>query len=132
MNDYEKKADENLQELKKQKEDSDRNILNIEILIGTISIALFLALIAITSLAEMQESTRILIIALSTVFVFLICLILLKIEQVVGYYECKKCHHKYVPTYKSVLWSAHIGRKRYVRCPKCNQKSWHKKVVIKE
>ena len=56
----------------------------------------------------------------------------LKIEQVAGYYECKKCGHRYVPTYPDVLWAMHIGRTRYMKCPKCNKRSWQKKVISKE
>ena len=51
----------------------------------------------------------------------------IRIEQVAGYYECQKCHHKYIPTYSSVLWSMYINRTRYMKCPKCNEKSWNKK-----
>ena len=84
---------------------------------------MFLLLVTIASLAEIQDSIRLLIIIPSTIFVFLMCFVLLRIEQVAGYYECQKCHHKYVPTYKSVFWTAHIGRTRYMKCPKCNKKS---------
>lgn len=50
-------------------------------------------------------------------------------QQKAGYYECQKCHHKYIPSYSSVLWAMHINRTRYMKCPKCNQKSWQKKVT---
>ena len=55
----------------------------------------------------------------------------IRIEQIAGYYECQKCHHKYIPTYSNVLWSMHVNRTRYMRCPKCNQKSWQKKIINK-
>ena len=55
----------------------------------------------------------------------------IKIEQTAGYYECAKCHHKYIPTYSNVLWAMHINRTRYMKCPKCNQRSWQKKVISK-
>ena len=43
-----------------------------------------------------------------------------------------KCHHKYIPKYSSVLWAMHVNRTRYMKCPKCNQRSWQKKVITKE
>ena len=55
----------------------------------------------------------------------------IRIEQTAGYYECQKCHHKYVPEYKSVFWAMHMGRTRYMKCPQCGQKSWNKKVLSK-
>ena len=56
---------------------------------------------------------------------------MLKIEQTAGYYECKKCHHRYVPTYKSVFSAMHYGRTRYMKCPKCQKSAWNKKVLTK-
>ena len=53
----------------------------------------------------------------------------LKIETETGYYECKKCHHKYIPSYKSVYFAMHYGTTRYLKCPKCHRKSWNKKVM---
>jgi len=54
---------------------------------------------------------------------------MLKVEQKAGYYECKNCGHKYIPDYKSVFMAMHMGRTRYLRCPKCNEKTWSKKVI---
>ena len=51
--------------------------------------------------------------------------------QVAGYYQCKKCGHKYIPTYKEVKMAMHMGRTRYLKCPCCKQKSWNKKVINK-
>ena len=42
---------------------------------------------------------------------------------------CAKCGHKHVPTYKAVFLAMHMGRTRHLRCPKCGEKSWQKKVL---
>lgn len=55
----------------------------------------------------------------------------IKIEQIAGYYECKECGHKYMPTFKAIFLSMHMGRTRYMRCPECGKKSWQKKVLTK-
>ena len=130
MNNKEK-TEQNLLEMKKQKEIADKRLLDMEIVIGISTLILFISLVMIASFAEMKDSARLLIIVPSTIFLFVICLVALKIEQVAGYYECRKCHHKYVPTYSKVLWAMHINRTRYLKCPKCNKKSWSKKVVSK-
>lgn len=131
VNNYNEKSEHNLIEIVKQKEESDKKILSLEISIGVACIIIFFILVLIASIVEMQDWARLLIIIPSTIFVFAICLLLLRIEQTVGYYECQKCHYKYVPTYSSVLWSMHINRTRYMKCPKCNEKSWQKKVISK-
>ena len=45
------------------------------------------------------------------------------------YYKCDKCDNKYVPTYKSVLFAAHVNRTRKMKCPKCGEKSWQRKIL---
>ncbi|MBE6541257.1 MAG: hypothetical protein E7672_02290 [Ruminococcaceae bacterium] len=56
----------------------------------------------------------------------------IRIEQKAGYYLCKKCGHKHIPQYGSVFWAMHMGRTRYMKCPKCNRRSWQKKVISKD
>lgn len=131
MKDYNEKMNENLIEMVKQKEEADKKLLKLEWVIGYISSISFLILIFIASFIEMQVWIRILLIAFG-LFTFCIGIFnSLKIEQTAGYYECDKCHHKYVPTYGSVLWSMHFGRTRYMKCPKCGEKAWNKKVISK-
>ena len=131
MDGYNKKAEENLLEMKKQKEEADKRLLTIEIVMGIITIVMYLGLVMIASYVEMSDNARLLIIIPSTVIVLIMSFAALRIEQVAGYYECGKCHHKYVPTYSSVLWAMHINRTRYMKCPKCSKRSWNKKVISK-
>ena len=54
-----------------------------------------------------------------------------QLEVSVGAYKCKNCGHEIVPTYKQALNAMHIGTTRYLKCPKCNKRSWCKKVIKK-
>ena len=131
MENYNLKAEENLLDMKKQKEEVDKRMLGLEWVIGCISSISFLILIFIASFIQMHSIFRILLIIIGSI-IFIVGLInCIKIEQTAGYYECKKCHYRYIPTYKSVLFSMHNGRTRYMKCPKCNKKSWNKKVLTK-
>lgn len=131
MENYNLKAEENLLELKKQKEESDRSMLKSEIVIGSISTISFLLLIFIASLIEMPAVFRILLIIFGSAIFAIGVANAVKIEQTAGYYECGKCHYKYIPSYNSVFFSMHYGRTRYMKCPKCKEKSWNKKVITK-
>lgn len=132
MKDYDKKAEELLLEMKKQKEEADKRLLTIEIIMGLITVVMYLALVMTVDFLQIEENAQLLIILPATVLLIIMCFFALKIEQVAGYYECRKCHHKYVPTYNSVLWAMHVGRTRYMKCPNCNKRSWNKKVINKE
>ena len=131
MNNYNENVEKNLIELSKQKEEADRRLLNTEIIMGVPLVVLFLGVMLIASKFEMDTWVRFAII-ISDVIVFLIAtFFMVGIEQKAGYYECQKCHHKYVPSYNKVLWAMHYGRTRYMKCPECGKKSWQKKVISK-
>ena len=131
MNNYNEKAEQNLLEMKRQKEETDKRLLAMEIVLGLLSSVLLFVLVFVASFVEMADWLRILLIIIGFVPFIVGILFAIRIEQVAGYYECQKCHHKYIPTYSSILWSMHVNRTRYMRCPKCNQKSWQKKVISK-
>ena len=64
--------------------------------------------------------------------VFLIpCFYALKLEVSVGAYKCKNCGQEIVPTYKEVLMAKHRGFTRHLMCPKCNKRTWCKKILKK-
>ena len=129
MEEKEKKAEENLLELKRQKEEADKRLLAMEIVIGVFGSVFLLTMVLIASFVSMPDWLRYVLIGVGAVVLFAMAFIAVKIEQVAGYYECAKCHHKYVPTYAQVNLAMHMGRTRYMKCPKCGQKSWNKKVL---
>ena len=132
VNNYDKNLEKNLLEMVKEKERADERLLTIEIVIGTISTVLSLALCFVASFVPMADWLRIVLFGTGFIFLFVIAFCMLKIEQVAGYYECEHCHNKYVPTYNSVLWAMHINRTRYMKCPECHKWSWQKKVISKD
>ena len=132
MENYNKKLESNLLEMAKQKEAADKRLLRLEIFIGVLVSVLMLAMIMLASFLEMANWLRVVLI-IGGIVLFAIGMVYgLRIEQVAGYYECAKCGHRYVPTYGSVFFAMHINRTRYMKCPECHKRSWHKKVISKE
>lgn len=132
MDNHNKETEKIILEIVKQKEQSDKNLLTIEILIGVLCVIVFFALVLVASLVTMEEWLRILLIIIGFMPLLIACPFMLKIEQTAGYYECQKCGNRYVPTYSSVFLAPHINRTRYMKCPECHKKSWQKKVLSKE
>ncbi len=132
MNNLNEKTEQLLLEITKQKEEADRRLLAVEVVLGVITIAIFLCLCIIASYVEMEDWLRITLICAGFIPLAIAIPFMLKIEQVAGYYECKECGHKYVPTFKAINLAPHMGRTRYMRCPNCNKKSWQKKVISKD
>ena len=131
MKNYDENVEKNLLDMVKQKEENDKRLLGMEILMGILSVLPLLISTAIVLLVPIEEWLGSVIVGTSVIPLLIATPFALKIEQTAGYYECKKCHHKYVPKYVSVFGAMHFGRTRYMKCPKCNQKSWNKKVLIK-
>ena len=120
-----------LLDMVKQKEEADKRLLTLEVFIGVLVTMIFLSLVFVASFVNMKDWIRILLIVVGFIPFIIGVLFAIRIEQTAGYYECQRCHNKYIPTYSSVLWAMHINRTRYMKCPKCNKKSWQKKVISK-
>ena len=131
--DYNKKAEEYMLEIYRQKEEGDRRLLKLEKIVGFLFVTYFIfILLTMNYLVEkniISENIFLFIVIISLVYIVVMGSVLLRVEQIAGYYECGKCHNKYIPTYKSVNLAPHLGRTRYMKCPKCNKKSWNKKVL---
>lgn len=91
MNNHDEKKEKLLLEMVKQKEDNDRRLLRLEILIGIFSIIILLGFTFVASFVEMEAWIRIIIIISGFIPALIGIAFALKIEQIAGYYECKKC-----------------------------------------
>lgn len=123
---------EKLNEIEKLELEKNRLLFKVENVIGWTSVISFLSsmfgvaygdLGTVLNAVYIVSGTTILVVGIGTA---------IKIEQVAGYYRCKKCGHEEIPeSYLKVFFAPHIGRTRYMRCLKCNERSWQKKVLIK-
>ena len=131
--DNDKQLDKYLLEIYKQKELGDKKLLNFEIVFGVIAMIFSFLIIFVAAYLEdsnfLDEKYVALIVVPTFVYIVVMCVLLLRIEQIAGYYECSECNHRYVPKFSSVFLAMHFGRTRYMKCPKCGKWSWNKKTV---
>ena len=113
MENYEKELENNLLEMVKQKEENDRMLLTLEVVIGVLSTIVLLAPVFVGALVPMENWKRIVVAFSGFVPGFVGFFFATKLEQVAGYYECQSCGHRYVPTYRAVNMAAHMGRTRH-------------------
>ena len=135
METYNKQAEENLIQMIKEKEESDKRLLNLEIVLG-ITGTLFLLAMLFTGILGYQYLglpvwAMILMMVVGFVVFVVAILFCVLIEQKAGYYECKECHQTFVPTYLQVLFAPHVNRTRYMKCPHCGKRAYQKKVISK-
>ena len=131
MKDYNKKIEELLLELAKQDEIKNKKLMTAMWTILIIS-AIFYIGILLLAINILEEGILLgTIICVSTIVFLIAGFIALRFELDAGYYKCKNCHHKFIPTYKEVMFAMHMSTTRYLKCPKCNKRTWAKKVMSK-
>ena len=132
VDNYNKETEKQLLNMVKEKEESDRRLLKMEIIMGIATIIPFLAACLFVSVYPPVEWVGALIVIASLVPFLIVAPFMMRIEQKAGYYECKACGHRYVPRFVSVFLAMHTGRTRFMRCPNCGKRTWQKKVVEKD
>ena len=128
---YQQKAEDNLLIMAKQEVKQTKKMFFYENVIGIGSTIIFTILIFMSVYFVESEGIKILLFIFAFLFLITGVSIALKIETEEGYYECQKCHHKYIPSYRQVYFAMHIGRTRYMKCPHCQKRSWQKKIYSK-
>ena len=129
---YNEKAEKALLEMVKKEEMQNKKLMMYENVIGFSSTLSFLIQVLVAVFFVKNTTAQILLFILAFAFLIVGVSFALKIEAETGYYECQKCHNKYVPKYSSVYFAMHLVTTRYMKCPKCGKKSWQKKVMSKE
>ena len=129
---YNEKAEKALLAMVKKEEMQNKKLMMYENVIGFGSTLSFLIQVLVAVFFVKNTTAQILLFILAFAFLIVGVSFALKIEAETGYYECQKCHNKYVPKYSSVYFAMHLGTTRYMKCPKCGKKSWQKKVMSKE
>ena len=124
------KAEDNIIEIKKELEESNRKLLIAEVFIIFNSILSFVLIILSVSRVNSQIIKILMI--LGAIFILILAIIFsIRIERTTGYYQCMECHYKYKPNLKQNLLSAHMGWTKKLKCPHCGKKTWNRKVLTK-
>ncbi len=131
MENNQQKNEELLLDMAKELEQKNKTIWNAMWTIMTVSIVGLIGGLAIIAFF-VPEGPWMLVAILALCVIFLIpCFYALKLEVSVGAYKCKNCGYEIVPTYMQALNAMHRGTTRYLKCPKCNKRTWCKKVLKK-
>lgn len=131
MEDYQKKAEEKLLELQKQETLGNRRLLWLETVTTLLITFAALMMIFAASFAVTLFWWRVGLIAAGVVIYAAGIVVAVRLEHDAGYYECPHCHARYVPTMRAVVFSPHIGRSRKMKCPRCGQRGYHRKILTR-
>ena len=129
---YKEKAEENMVNLIKEKEENKQKIL-LTTIIGVISTITFVTLLLVvcfyTDVIVLPVKIMLLLIALSVFGVGLY--VAMWGDRKIGYFKCGNCNELFTPTFMQYTMGMHIVSTRYLKCPHCKTRTWCKKVMAK-
>ncbi|MCQ2598116.1 MAG: helix-turn-helix domain-containing protein, partial [Treponema sp.] len=121
--------EKNLIEMAALNERTNKMLIHTEYVLIAVQVFIVNAGCLVSSYLVTENWLRSVVLGISFLLVFVLAPFCWRIETKTGYYQCGKCGHKYIPTYKATVWSPHMGLTKYMKCPECGKKSWQKKVL---
>ena len=124
--DYKKKAEENIMDIMREKEESIRKII-ISAISAAIAVLASVTIILVAGTLKMETWQRILLIAIAVIVMAGGIAVACMADLSAGTYECSHCGARFVPSAKSYIFGAHTLTKRKLTCPKCGKRSYCKR-----
>ena len=130
---YKKKAEENMVNMIREKEENKQKIL-LTTIIGVISTITFLTLLLVvcfyTDVITLSIKIVLMMIAISVFCVGLY--VAMWGDRKIGYFKCRNCNELFTPTFMQYTMGMHLLSTRYLKCPHCKTRTWCRKVMTKE
>ena len=130
---YKKKAEENMVNMIREKEENKQKIL-LTTIIGVISTITFVTLLLVvcfyTDVITLPIKMVLMVIAISVFGVGLY--VAMWGDRKIGYFKCRNCNQLFTPTFMQYTMGMHIASTRYLKCPHCKTRTWCRKVMTKE
>ncbi|WP_028519489.1 helix-turn-helix domain-containing protein [Ruminococcus flavefaciens] len=124
--DYKKKAEENIMNIMREKEESIRKII-VSVIAGVTGILAGCTLILVSGVFNMETWQRGLLLAIGIIVMIGGIAVAAIEDMTAGTYECKYCGTRFVPSAASYLFGVHTITRRSLTCPKCGKRSYCKR-----
>lgn len=124
-NNYHEKAEENVMNLIREKEESKKKII-LSAMVAGLTIIAALPMFIISGMLEMETWVRCLLIGIGLFVIIAGIIIACILDRDAGTFECAKCGTRFTPDMKSYIMGAHTITKRYLKCPHCGESSYCK------
>ncbi len=128
---YYEKAEENFMTLMEERKREKKKLI-ISIIVCLIVLISAFALIFVAAFVDLPVPTRIVLIVLGFVVLIPGLIVGCMLDKDAGYFECKHCGHRFVPSLGAYIMGIHTLTTRHLKCPKCGKRSWCKKRLTKE
>lgn len=124
--DYKRKAEENMMDLVKEKEESRKKIL-LSVIICALTLLPGIALSLTAVFVEMERWLRAVLIIIGVVAINGGAFTALALNMRAGTYECGRCKRRFVPAPGSYIMGLNLVTVRLLKCPNCGEVSFCRK-----
>ena len=131
--DYKKKAEENMVNFMKEKEEN-RIKMWLIVLLGIVSLVGFVTLdyVVVTYEDVIDDPVKIVLMAIACTIFAIGIVVFMQGHRTIGYYKCSRCGEAFVPGFWAYALGLNIVTVKGMKCPHCGKMSWCKKILTKE
>lgn len=130
LEDYQRKAEENMVNLVKEAQESRKKII-LSAVVALLVVVAAVPLFVLSGALEMETWLRCVLIAIGFVVLFLGIAVACVLDREAGAFECPECKTRFVPDMKAYVMGPHTITKRKLVCPHCGAHKYCRKVLTK-
>ena len=130
LEDYQRKAEENMVNLVKEAQESRKKII-LSAVVALLVVVAAVPLFVLSGALEMDTWLRCVLIAIGFVVLFLGIAVACVLDREAGAFECPECKTRFVPDMKAYVMGPHTITKRKLTCPHCGAHKYCKKVLTR-
>lgn len=128
---YKESAENNILLLLNEKKESKKKII-LACAIVLLTLLASFSLIWFSGILEIPTPARIAMLVIGMIVLIIGLITACIVENDYGSFECRHCGNKFLPTMSAYLLGIHTLTTRYLKCPKCNKKSFCKRRLTKK
>lgn len=113
----------------KEIHETNKILRGLKIAISVFALVLFGATIYFSTAFERDDPKMYVCIFVGLVLFLIGILSAVKLDQFTGVAVCTQCCKKREPSYSEILLSPHLFESKYLRCPECRRRTWHRKEI---
>ena len=130
--DYQKKAENNMVEMIRERE-ANKKQFTLTLLLGGVSLAAFLTLLIVVCVYTdvIPLTVKLILLAIACVIFTVGVTAVMEGQRKIGYYQCEKCGETFVPGFRTHLLGFNMVSRRFMKCPCCQKRAWCRKLMEK-
>ena len=130
--DYQKKAENNMVEMIRERE-ANKKQFTLTLLLGGVSLAAFLTLLIVVCVYTdvIPLTVKLILLAIACVIFTVGVTAVMEGQRKIGYYQCEKCGETFVPGFRTHLLGFNMVSRGFRKGPGCQKRACGRKVMEK-